>query len=77
MSNGVRETPCTSCSHREVCSFKDEFLSAMKAVNEVLVGLPSKDPTVACTIKLREITWIKPVELTCNHYKKKNEGAIR
>lgn len=70
MNNGVRETLCTSCSHKEVCSFKDEFLSAIKAIDEVLVGLPSKDPNVGCMIKLRDITWIKPAELMCIHYNK-------
>lgn len=77
MNSGVREALCTSCSHREVCSFKDEFLSAVKAINEVFVGLPSKDPKVGCMIKLQDITWIRPVELMCVHYKKKSEGTFR
>lgn len=65
---GVRETLCTQCSHREVCSNKEEFLSAMQAVNEVSVGLPSKDPNIGSYINLRDIKWIKPVELVCIHY---------
>lgn len=67
---GIRETPCTHCIHREVCSFKDEFLSAMKAVNEVSVSLPSKETSVGCCISLRDIKWIKPVELVCTYYYK-------
>lgn len=74
---GTIETLCTRCSHREVCSFKDEFLSAIKAINEVSIGLSSKDPNVGCVIMLRDITWIKPVELVCTHYEKKNEVTIR
>lgn len=64
----VRETLCTHCVHREVCSNKEEFLSAMQAVNEVSVGLPSKDPNIGSYINLRDIKWIKPVELVCTHY---------
>lgn len=65
---GVRETLCTHCVHREVCSNKEEFLSAMQAVNEVSVGLPSKDQNIGSYINLRDIKWIKPVELVCIHY---------
>ena len=29
---GVKETQCTRCGHREVCSLKTEFLEAQKAI---------------------------------------------
>lgn len=70
MMTEVKETLCTHCAHREVCSFKDEFLRAIEAVNEVSVGRPSKEPNVVGYIKLRDIKWIKPVELVCTHYYK-------
>lgn len=31
---GVKETQCTRCGHREVCSLKTEFLEAQKAIDE-------------------------------------------
>ena len=34
---GVKETQCTRCGHREVCSLKTEFLKAQKAIDEVYV----------------------------------------
>lgn len=36
MSDGVRETPCTCCVHRTVCTYRDNFLKAIqmtKAIN--------------------------------------------
>ena len=67
---GLRETSCTRCSHREVCSFKDEFLRALEAVNEVTVNRPAKEENNVSFIKLCDIPWIKPVELICQHYQK-------
>ena len=54
---GVKETQCTRCEHREVCSLKTEFLEAQKAIDEVYVSHPFLD-----------IKYIEPVELRCKHY---------
>ena len=35
MSDCVKETLCTSCIHRSVCSYKNDYLNAVRAVNEV------------------------------------------
>lgn len=40
---GVKETQCTRCGHRDVCSLKEEFLEAQKAVDEVYVSRPCED----------------------------------
>ena len=40
---GVKETQCTRCEHREVCSLKTEFLEAQKAIDEVYVSRPCED----------------------------------
>lgn len=55
----VRESRCANCEHRKVCSFKEQFLNAQKAVDEVTVHTGDK------SIKyLRNFDWIKRVELT-------------
>lgn len=48
----------------------------MEAVNDVTVDLPSKDESAGCFIRLRDIRWIKPVELMCTYYTK-NGPQIR
>ena len=35
---GVKETQCTRCGHRDVCSLKEEFLEAQKTVDEAYVA---------------------------------------
>ena len=67
----LREPLCTRCSHREVCIFKDEFLRALEAVNEVRVDRPTKEKNAISFIKICDIPWIKPVELICEHYREK------
>lgn len=59
----VKETLCTSCVHREVCSKKEEFQAAQKAVDDILVGLGDKG-----VIHLSDMKWIRPVQLQCTHY---------
>ena len=38
----VRESRCANCEHRKVCSFKEQFLNAQKAVDEVTVHTGDK-----------------------------------
>ena len=63
MCNAVNETQCTHCVHREVCSHKERFLSAQKAVDEFTVSYADRE-----FIRLRDIPWIKPVKLECSYF---------
>ena len=66
------ETACSTCSHLGVCKFKDEFLKAQTAVNDVTVSLGGGG-----IIRLRDIQWIPPVKLRCNYYDYSKGGNIR
>lgn len=63
MYNGVEEFLCTHCSHREVCSLKNQFLAAQSAVNEVMVHYGDN-----AMKRLRDFDWIKRVKLECTHF---------
>lgn len=65
---GVKETQCTRCSHREVCSLKEEFLAAQKAIDEAVLHLERRDDGAVSMIRIRDIRYIEPVELRCMHY---------
>lgn len=69
---GVKETLCTRCFHREICSLKEQFLAAQNAVDNVFVSLGDHS-----SIKLGDIQSIKPVELMCKHYIKKEHVVLR
>lgn len=65
---GVKETCCTKCTHKDVCQFKEEYLAAQAAVDNISVNLPAKDERANRYINLRNIPWIEPVELKCKHF---------
>lgn len=63
---GVKETQCSHCDHLQVCSYKEQFLAAQKAVDEVRVQIGdsvAKKP-------LNSFEWIRPVSLECIHFSK-------
>lgn len=66
MYTGAKETLCTNCDHREVCSLTKEFLAAQQAVDNLTVSLGDR------TMKdLRDFSWIKAVSLECVHFTEK------
>lgn len=60
-------TMCANCSHRDVCSLKDQFIAAQKAVDEVSVTL-GRDGNKMSFKRLRDYDWIKKVKLDCIHF---------
>ena len=62
---------CDNCSHHDVCKFKDDFLKAQTAVNDVMVHLENNR-----SIYLRDMKWIHS-KLTCEHFTYTNGGTIR
>ena len=67
MSECYKETMCTTCTHQDVCSLKGKFLDAQKAVDGLVVYDKLPDGKLG-QVKLRDIGFIKPVELACIHY---------
>ncbi len=71
-------TPCAECAHKEVCSLKEKFKAAQTAVNQVTVDLPAEpDSNKHAFIHLRDIKWIKPVDLVCVHFSKSEKTVYR
>ena len=70
------ETMCTTCIHQDVCSLKGKFLDAQKAVDGLVVydELPTG---LLGQVKLRDIGFIKSVELECVHYVCKGSHSVR
>lgn len=67
---GVKETACTRCKHLHVCKFKDEFLDAQNAVDNVIMSGKQIDETGKEQFYeryLSSIDYIEPVKLKCKH----------
>ena len=76
MSECCKETMCTTCIHQDVCSLKGKFLDAQKAVDGLVVYDKLPDGKLG-QVKLRDIGFIKPVELACIHYIYKGSAGVK
>lgn len=43
MDGAVRETCCSSCSHRDVCAHKDDYLNMIKSLEEMFYKFPENE----------------------------------
>lgn len=43
MDEGVRETLCSSCGHRDVCAHKDNYLNMAKSLQEMFYKFPENE----------------------------------
>ena len=43
MDEGVRETLCSSCSHRDVCTHTDNYLNMVKSLQEMFYKFPENE----------------------------------
>lgn len=43
MNEGVRETLCSSCGHRDVCAHKDDYLNMVKSLQEMFCKFPENE----------------------------------
>ena len=76
MSECCKETMCTTCIHQDICSVKEKFLDAQKAVDGLVVYDKLPDGKLG-QVKLRDIGFIKPVELACIHYIHKGSAGMK
>ena len=76
MSECCKETMCTTCIHQDICSLKEKFLDAQKAVNGLVVYDKLPDGKLG-QVKLRDIGFIKLVELECVHYVYKGSAGVK
>lgn len=67
MYSSMKGIMCADCSHQDVCSLKDQFIAAQKAVDEVSVNLGC-DGNKMSFKRLCDFNWIKKMKLECIHF---------
>lgn len=65
--NAVKETICIRCAHRNVCAYKDKFLSVIEAVSKTTVTKELPDGTVAVT-PIENFDFIEDISITCRYH---------
>ena len=59
---GVKETQCTSCGHRPVCSLSHTFLKVQEQVDKIMVGSEEDNGTT----RIVDISWLD-IRVNCVH----------
>jgi len=69
MPEGVKETLCTHCVHREVCAYKQDFLNIVKAVEYATVAEELPDGRTS----LKRVTcydFISGISVGCKYFRR-------
>lgn len=67
MPEGVKETLCTHCIHREVCAYKQDFLDIIKAVEDITIIKEFPDGT-ASSKRVTCYDFISGIYVGCKYY---------
>ena len=72
MSEGVKETLCTSCQHREVCIYKLDYLNILKAVGNARVSdVKETQDGGFSSKKVADYDFISGISVGCRYYLKR------
>ena len=70
MSEGVKETLCTSCQHREVCIYKLDYLNILKAIGNARVSDVKETPDGGFSSKkVADYDFISGISVYCRYYR--------
>ena len=70
MPDGVKETLCTRCAHREVCMYKLYYLNILKAVENARVAAVKDEATGGfSSTKVIDYDFISGISVGCRYYR--------
>lgn len=66
---GVKETLCTRCAHREVCTYKQDYLDILKAVENAAITRDTPDGKITSK-KVIHYDFISGISVGCKYHQK-------
>ena len=75
MFEGVKETLCTHCTHREVCAYKRDYLDILKAVEDAEVVRATPDGK-STSKKVNCYDFINRISVSCKYYRSREEDEV-
>ena len=72
MDNASKETLCSHCVHRVVCTYSDDYLSILKAVSEAYVSQPCSNGDGLGYKKVINFDFIGDISVACRYYQNIN-----
>ena len=74
MSEGVKETLCTRCEHREVCMYKPYYLNILKAVENARVSsITDTQDGGFSSKKVADYDFISGISVGCRYYRHRTD----
>lgn len=73
MAEAVRETFCTTCTHRDVCKYKENYLKVCEVVFNTQVNEFSEDGHGITSIPLSNFECIGSIFVTCIFHSPENQ----
>lgn len=67
MFEGVKETLCTRCAHREVCVYKQDYLDILKAVENATVTRDTLNGEISLK-KVIHYDFIGEISVKCKYH---------
>ena len=67
MIDAIKEVSCTLCAHREVCSYKQDYIDILKAVENAAVTKDTADGKIASK-KVIHYDFISAISVGCKYY---------
>lgn len=70
MHEGVKETLCTRCVHKDVCAYKLDYLNILKAVENARVAAVKDEATGGfSSTKVIDYDFISGISVGCRYYR--------
>lgn len=70
MSDGVKETQCTRCVHKDVCAYKFDYLDILKAVENARVSVIKENTNGGFSSKkVADYDFISGISVGCRYYR--------
>ena len=67
---GVKETICTICEHKDVCTYKLDYLNILKAVGNACVSEVKETPDGGFSSKkVSDYDFISGISVGCRYYR--------
>lgn len=74
MSDGVKETLCTRCDHREVCMYKLYYFNILKAIGNARVSDVKETPDGGFSSKkVIDYDFISGISVACRYYRHRTD----
>ena len=76
MPEGVKETICTRCEHREVCIHKLDYLNILKAVENARVSVVKENTDGGFSSKkVADYDFISEISVGCRYYRHRTDNC--